>query len=212
MPGAVDVLVEIQFEADDVVLKEINALLEKEANILKTIADRLQQLQSAMAGQGAIASQLKSINAEIEQTNRLLQKMHTGYKEVDYAAESLRKQDTVWSRLALAMREPPNEASEFKAVIFELISLLPQLGTGLDSAGKSGKGLFSKASIFGLEQIRDAIAVLVTELADQAFYENEALKQIAQSKEEYTSRMASISAETQANRSSGKRTARRASV
>ena len=90
MPGALDVLVEIGFSADDTVLKEINFQLEKESNILRTIEDRLRQLNSAANGQNAIAGQLKSVNAEIAQTNRLLQRMQTSYKEVDYAGEALR--------------------------------------------------------------------------------------------------------------------------
>ena len=144
MPGALDVLVEIQFSANDAVLKEINSQLEKESNILKTIEERLNLLNAAANGQSAIGAQLKLVNKEIEETNRLLVRMQTNYKTVNYAAESLKSQNNIWASLALSIGKAPEAMDKLKAGAFSLVSALPQVGKEIDNIAATNEKL-SKA-------------------------------------------------------------------
>ncbi len=190
MPGALDVLVEIQFSANDAVLKEINSQLEKESNILKTIEERLNQLNTAANGQGAIATQLKLLNKEIEQTNRLLLRMQTSYKEVDYAGESLKKQNTVWSNLAQAIRQAPDETSKFKAGLFEVLAMMPRLLSGFEQAEGGSKNLSGAIGYMGnsLKSATSLVSlgiVAITLLADKLLEESDAAKIAAASNKQY---------------------------
>jgi hypothetical protein len=111
MPDAVEVLVQIQFDANDGVLKEINLLLEKESNILKTIEERLRQLNTLAGGQNVLAGQLKLINAELEQTNSLLQRLQSNYSNTGKASTNLQSQKSAWAGLSAAIQQTPSHVS-----------------------------------------------------------------------------------------------------
>jgi hypothetical protein len=197
MPGALDVLVEIQFSADDSVLKEINSQLEKESNILKTVEERLKQLNAAASGQQVIGQQLKLVNKEIEQTNRLLVKMQSSYREVDHLSASLQRQNTVWSSLALAIGKAPDATSKFKAGVMDLVGAIPQLGDKIqDLQGKNttliGTSGNLKNVIGGLAKsfmstgnIASIAAVGISFLVDKIFEESEAAQQAAKDNDEF---------------------------
>lgn len=204
MPGALDVLVEIQFSANDAVLKEINSQLEKESNILKTIEDRLKNLNTAASGQGAIGQQLKLVNKEIEQTNRLLLRMQTSYKEVDYAGESLKKQNNVWSSLALSVGKAPDAMNKVKAGIFDLIGSLPKLGSEIDKVAEENVKLAEKGkepittmqglakSFLSAGNLASLAAVAVSILVDKMLEQSEAAKAVEAANKKYETSLKQI--------------------
>ncbi|MBL7720133.1 MAG: hypothetical protein JNL72_14950 [Flavipsychrobacter sp.] len=201
MPGALDVLVEIQFATDDSVLKEINQQLEKESNILRTIEERLKQLNTAASSQKNFGDQVKQVNREIEQTNSLLARMQNSYKEVDLAGASLQKQKNNWASLAAAIREAPEGTSKVKAGIFELLSILPGLTNGLGAAKKETNGMANMFVSLGKSfassgNLAQLAVTAVTLLTDKLMEESESAKAATESNKKYADSIAQIKKQT----------------